>query len=161
MVADLHPPPGEQRHPAGKVSRLGAFGEVEVAALWTHLVVERVDRRVLAFADVAVLWFQRLSPIGSTIVVGIDLIRGRRTREEDVRGREYRLGPQGSNAGLVEGALVASGLAGLLGSAVGLDLAPTLLDIGRVDVAGGVQQTRALVQFQRCQQRTIGDDRFQ
>ena len=60
-----------------------------------------------------------------------------------------------------EGALVALHLLGLVLATLGLDLAATLLDVGRVHVARGVQQARSLFQRQRGQQRTIGDDRLE
>ena len=54
LVADLHPAAGEQRGPPAEVRRLGALGEVEIAARRAELVVEVVDLGRTALAHVAV-----------------------------------------------------------------------------------------------------------
>ena len=53
LVADLHPPTGQERDPPAQVRRLGALGEVEVAARRAELVVEVMDLGVGLLADVA------------------------------------------------------------------------------------------------------------
>jgi hypothetical protein len=54
LVADLHPPAGEQGDPAGEIGRLLALSEVEVAAIRAELVVEVMQRPVVLLAGVAV-----------------------------------------------------------------------------------------------------------
>ena len=48
LVADLHAPAGEQRDAPAQVGRLGALAEVQLRAGRAELVVEVVDRRVVA-----------------------------------------------------------------------------------------------------------------
>ncbi|TPW15190.1 MAG: hypothetical protein FD127_938 [Acidimicrobiaceae bacterium] len=150
LVSDLHPAAGEQCHPAAQVGCLSSFGEVEVGTWGTHLVVERMDLRVLLLADVAVLRVQRLT-----------FVRFHRNGREHVRSGEHRPGPKRPDAGARQRALISQDLLGLELTALRLDLAPSLLDVGRVHVAGSTQQTRAILERQRGQQRTIGDDRLQ
>ena len=47
LIADLHPPAGEQRHPAAQVGQLGALGEVELGARRAELIVEVMELGVL------------------------------------------------------------------------------------------------------------------
>ena len=58
LVADLHPPAGEERDPTAQIGELAALAEVELGAGGTELVVELVDREVVLLADVAVLAFE-------------------------------------------------------------------------------------------------------
>jgi hypothetical protein len=101
---------------------------------------------------------------GRTLVLAagvVDLVGCHQLRSEHVGRGEHRLGAQGANAGLVERALIALGLLLLLLPPFRLDLAATLLHVGRIHVAGGVEQPSAILQRQRLQQRTVGHHRFQ
>ena len=64
LVADLHPPAGEQRDAPAEVGALAALRKVEVAARAAELVVERVHLDVVPLADIAVLRLDHLAPLG-------------------------------------------------------------------------------------------------
>src|SRR5688500_5746635 len=76
LIADLHATAGEQRDAPAQVGELRPLREVELRALRAELVVEVMDRLVVALADVAVLELERLAEF--RIVVEVLLLEIRR-----------------------------------------------------------------------------------
>lgn len=64
LISDLDAATSEDGDAAGKIGQFGAFGEVEICALRTQLIVEMMNGGVVAFADVAVLGFEGLVSFG-------------------------------------------------------------------------------------------------
>jgi hypothetical protein len=112
---------------------------------------------VIAFADVTVLRFHDFSEIGVVFDFVLLEIVGR----IEVGGGEDRLGPEFSNARFGEDFLVASDLVGFTLADPGFDLASPLIDIGAEYVAGGAEETFALVGGKRVEEGAILDDGFE
>ena len=90
LVADLHPPAGEERHAAAQVGELRSLCKVQLGARRAQLVVEMMDERVFLLADVAELRLLRRTRFRLVLeVVSLESL-GR----EHVRRGEHRLPSQ-------------------------------------------------------------------
>ena len=114
--------------------------KLNVAALRAQLIVERVDLDVVALAHVAVLRLDDLAEAG--IVLDVLLLEG--GGREDVRSGEDGLLPQHADAGLGEHGLVALELRCLRPAPRRLARLPPARHVRFVQVAGRVEQARAL-----------------
>src|SRR4029079_17881324 len=105
LITDLDPPAGEQRDRAAQVGQLGALAKVELGARGAKLIVEVMQRRERALADVAVLPLTRLAGgIGIVQVLGVERLG--RHRWKDVGAGEDRSAAQAPDAGAVPGRLL-------------------------------------------------------
>jgi hypothetical protein len=64
LITNFHATAGQQRHATAQIRRLGPLDPIQLRALWTKLVVEMMDGRVILFADVAILRLDDLAEIG-------------------------------------------------------------------------------------------------
>src|SRR5581483_7278692 len=113
LITDLHPPAGQQRHASAQVGKFGPLAIIRLRARRTRLVVEMVDLRIVAFADVAILRLGRFAKIGVRYFLRLD---GRWWRQ--VWCGENGFATQRANAGVREH---------LLGARAFLRLAEALL----------------------------------
>ena len=123
----------------------------------TELVVEVVDELELLLADVAVLRLERLTEVG----IALDLPLLEAGRREDVRAREHRLPAQRADAGLVEHLILPHRLFDFAAADAGSHQAPAGEGVGRVDVAGRLQEATLVVRRHVREESAVGDDRFE
>ena len=168
LVADLDAPAGEQRDASAQVGGLGALAEIEVAAFDAHLVVERMQRRVLALADVAVL---RLERFARRLGIGIGHMRRLREEQlrvaveafgrEEVRRREHWPAAQLADAGALQRFLFLRDPRLRLGALPRLAVTPVRVGIGVVEAADRGLQPLLLVARQRLERGHVGGDGFE
>ena len=77
LETDLHPGAGDQRNTTRKVSRLGAFGVVEVAAAEAHLIVEEMNVGIGDSAHVTLALFRKLADGPRPLALATDLVSRR------------------------------------------------------------------------------------
>ena len=157
LVADLDPPAGQQRHRPAQVGELGALGEVELGARRAELVVEVMQRGEVRLADVAVLLLERLPRRVGRLHVLRDERLGRDRREDVGRG-EDRLAAEGADAGAVAEGLLALDALGLPAAGGGADELAAAHRVGGVDVAGRLEEARAVLGGDAGEEGAVGDD---
>ena len=157
LVADLDPPAGQQRHAAAEVGRLGALGEVELGARRTELVVEVVDVGELLLADVAVLGLDRLPEVGIAGLFALLEAAGRKNVGTGVD----RLAAEGPDPGGVARLLLAAHPGGLALAHRGPDQPAAGEGVGRVDVAGRLDQAVPVVGGHAEEECAVGHDPFE
>ena len=157
LVADLDPPAGEERDPAGEIGGLGALGEVEVAAGDAKLVVERVERVVGLLADVTAPPAVEAARDGLVV----DLVLLEAGRRLDVGGRVDGLLAQDADPGSGADRLVPLVPCGLLALLRRLHPTPPLDDVGIEDAPGRVEQPRALLDGEPFQHAAVAHDRLE
>src|SRR5688572_10180915 len=101
LIADLHPPTGQQRHAPVQIRQFGALAEIQLGAGRAQLVVEMMQLRVLRLARIAM-------PLD--LGAGFEVRLRSLLRREHVRRREHRLPAQRPDPRRVQHVLLALGL---------------------------------------------------
>src|SRR5438552_9343431 len=157
LIPNLDASTCEQRHPAAQIGNLGPFAEVQVGAFRAKLVVEMMKRRVVAFADIAVLWLARLAKI--QVVLG--LVRLDRWRRKRVGCGEHAAAAQFPDSGLIEDILFPMQFFCLALAYPGLEEPSLLFRIGQEYLARSFQEAGVFLRGKLSEDRAVGRNLFQ
>jgi hypothetical protein len=157
LIADLHPPAGQQRDAPAQIRQFGALAEIQFRARRAKLIVEMVNCGVVALADVTILGLDDFTEIW----VVLDFLRLEAGRRRQVWRREHFFPPQLSNASFPEQALIALQLLGPALAQSGFHQPAPVLYIRTVDVPRGLNQAHLFLDGQGGQQRRISGSTLQ
>jgi len=157
LIPDFHAAARQQGDTPMQIGELSPLAKVQIAAPRAQLIVEMVGRRMMLFANVAMLCFEKLAGFG--ISVGLRLIR-LDGRKHIWRG-EYGSAPQSANAGLRPNTLVTLQLRGLVLALHGLEEATPGRSVWTGHLAGGEQKTGAFLGRYRREESAVCYNRFE
>ena len=157
LVTDLHAAAGEQRHAPTQVGGFSALEKIQFRTRRTKLIVEMMDLRVIFFADVTILRFDRFVEIG---IVG-DFLRLADLRRKIIRRGKNGFAAQFADAGLMQLFVVRVFFLGLALLNFRFHQLPALGQIWAIKIAGDFHQARVVGIGQAGEQGAIGTGFFQ
>jgi hypothetical protein len=144
LITDLDTAARQERHPAAQIGQLGAFTKIQLRANRTELIIEVMNNGIVLLADVTVL---RLDHLSKRRIVG-HLLRFEVGRRRRIRRDEGFFPAQLPDARFLQNILIPFQLLRLAPPHPRLDQAPPLAHVRTINVAGGLQQTRAFLHRQ-------------